>query len=233
MNLFGECIESKSTASRLEAVCFEKSGVVSQRWLSACKEERALTENLMEKISSPLNLMHACRKVMSNAGSSGIDGMTVIELQKWFQINYEYLSQELLNGTYKVSPVKTVSIKKPNGGSRNLGVPTVQDRLVQQAINQVLSPRYEKIFSKNSYGFRPNRSAHQALFQAGENVKAGKRHIIDIDIASFFDEVNQDRLMWLLSSRIGDKKLLCLIRQFLQAGTMQDGLLHQRVEGMP
>jgi len=211
----------------------ERNGRVSLQWLTACKEERALTTDLMDRIADPSNLVTALRQVVSNRGSAGIDGMTVTELKEWFNHNWQKLQSSLLNDTYTPSGVRGVRIPKPKGGCRQLGIPTVKDRLVQQAINQVLNKRYEPIFSDHSYGFRPGRSAHQALRKAGGYVAQGYRYVVDLDLEKFFDKVNHDRLMWLLGTRIGDKRVLSLIGKFLRSGIMQDGLMSQRLQGTP
>ncbi len=187
----------------------------------------------MNKIADLKNLETALRKVMSNKGSAGIDGMKLQELKKWFNTHYAELQEQLKSGSYQVTAVKEVLIPKPSGGKRKLGIPTVKDRLVQQAISQVLSRRYDPIFSDHSYGFRPRRNAHQALHKAGGYVAEGKNWVIDIDMAKFFDEVNHDRLLWQLSTRIGDKSVLKLIGKFLRAGTMSGGMTSQRVKGTP
>lgn len=208
-------------------------GHASVEWLSDCEKERSSSEDLMTKIASVSNLAQACRRVISNGGKGGVDRMEVKELSSWFNSNWRNLQSELLSGSYEPSAVLGVKIPKPSGGQRQLGIPTVKDRLVQQAIHQELSPRYERVFSNTSYGFRPQRSAHEALSQAGQYVSKGKNWVVDLDIAKFFDEVNHDRLLWLLSRRIGDKRLLKLISRFLKSGMMQDGLLSQRVKGTP
>lgn len=205
----------------------------TEEWLADCKEERALTTDLMESISDLSNLHRACKKVILNGGRGGVDGMEVEDLRKWFSIHHKALQEQLLSGKYYPEAVRGVKIPKPKGGQRQLGIPTVKDRLVQQAILQVLSPRYERIFSAYSYGFRPGRSAHQGLRQAGEYVSMGKRHVVDIDLAKFFDEVNHDRLLWRLSTRIGDRRLLKLIHRFLKAGLLEGGLMNQRIKGTP
>ncbi|MCO5248179.1 MAG: group II intron reverse transcriptase/maturase [Chitinophagales bacterium] len=209
------------------------SGLVRQEWLSRCRKERALTQDLMSEIADLKNLESALRKVISNKGSAGIGGMRVEELKSWFSTHYRELQHQLMTNTYQVTVVKEVLIPKPNGGKRPLGIPTVKDRLVQQAISQVLSKRYDSTFSDHSYGFRPKRNAHQALHKAGEYVAEGKNWIIDIDLAKFFDEVNHDRLLWQLSTRIGDKKVLKLIGKFLRAGMLSGGMTNQRVKGTP
>jgi len=209
------------------------NGRVSLQWLAACEEERALTTDLMDRISEPSNLATALGQVVSNGGSAGIDRMTVIELKEWFNHNWKGLQASLLLGTYTPRGVRGVRIPKPKGGYRQLGIPTVKDRLVQQAINQVLSRRYEPIFSDNSYGFRPRRNAHQALLKAAGYAAEGYRYVVDLDLEKFFDKVNHDRLMWLLGTRIGDKRVLSLIGRFLRSGMMQDGLISQRTQGTP
>lgn len=205
----------------------------TEEWLADCKRERTLTKDLMSQVTDLSNLSQACQRVISNGGSGGVDGMEVSDLREWFSKNYKTLQEQLLSGNYHPQAVRGVNIPKPKGGTRQLGIPTVIDRLVQQSILQVLSPRYEQIFSPYSYGFRPGRSAHQALKQAGEYVAQGKRHVVDIDLAKFFDEVNHSRLLWLLSNRIGDSVLLKLIHRYLKSGMLEGGLLSQRVKGTP
>jgi RNA-directed DNA polymerase len=155
----------------------EKSGEVSQKWLSACAEERALTENLLEAAMQPINLLRAYRKVVSNKGSAGVDGMSVTGLKERLRKDYQSIREEVLAGRYKPQAVKMVEIPKPNGGKRKLGIPTVTDRLIQQAIHQVMSERYEVIFSEHSYGFRPKRNAQQALQRASRLVSSGKSYV--------------------------------------------------------
>lgn len=220
------------TAKGADVFC-KQSGKVRQEWLSLCKEERALTKDLMARVVEPSNLVAALRQVVSNKGSAGVDGMSVKELEDWFSSNWSLLQHQLLSGTYRVSAVREVQIPKPSGGHRILGIPTVKDRLVQHAINQVLSRRYEPVFSEHSYGFRPNRSAKDALREAGEYVANGRDWVVDIDLEKFFDTVNHHRLIWLLGTRIGDKVLLRLISRFLRAGMLKDGLVSQRIKGTP
>jgi RNA-directed DNA polymerase len=214
-------------------VWYIRSGEVNPEWLSACKEERRLTNNLMEQVACPLNLGKAYQSVKSNGGSAGVDGMQVEYLQHWLGENLTKLQEQQLTGIYQPAVVKGVQIPKAGGGKRQLGIPTVKDRLVQQAIHQVLSARYERIFSTNSYGFRPNKNAHAALKQGGLYVSQGKHYVIDLDLEKFFDEVNHHRLLWLLSTRIGDRRLLQLIQRYLKAGMLQDGLMEQRIKGTP
>ena len=206
---------------------------VSEEWLSNCKEERVLTKDLMEEIADPLNLAAALRQVVSNRGSSGIDNMSTEELKTWFTKNCRKLSWSLRHGQYIPTAVGEVRIPKPKGGYRILGIPTVKDRLVQQAISQVMSNRYERVFSSYSYGFRPGISAHDGLKQASKYIEEGRNWIIDMDLEKFFDKVDHDRLLWLLGTRIGDKRLLKLINRFLKAGMMKEGLVSQRIQGTP
>lgn len=197
------------------------------------EEEIALPEGLMERITSLANLEKACHRVMKNGGNAGVDGMSVKELGKWFGTNWRQLQEELLRGIYKVEKVKGIQIPKPKGGVRQLGIPTVKDRLVQQAIHQVLNNYYDKHFSPTSYGFRRGRSAHDALKQLSHYLSRGNRHIVDIDMSKFFDEVNHDRLLSRLRRRITDKRVLELIHSYLQAGMLEGGLRTQRTKGTP
>jgi len=215
-----------------EAVCGAQ-GIKDLQVKTAGKQERALMCNLMELVVSPKNLWSAYKQVKQNKGAGGIDGMQVEDFAGWFKEHGSILIDELRNGNYHPQAVRLVEIPKPNGGVRRLGIPTVKDRVIQQAISQVLSPIYEAEFSPNSYGFRPNRNAHQALQKASEYVSSGRTVVVDIDLKNFFDAVNHDRLMHRLSTRIGDKTLLRLIRKYLQSGIMIDGVLSQRTEGTP
>jgi len=222
-----------SPVVRGEDVYLKANGRVSLQWLTACKEERALTADLMERIADLSNLTTALRQVVNNGGSPGIDGMTVTELKEWFSHNWQDLRSSLHEGSYTPSGVRGVRIRKPKGGYRQLGIPTCKDRLVQQATSQVLSGRYEPIFSTNSYGFRPGHNAHQALLKAAGYVAEGYNHVVDLDLEKFFDKVNHDRMMWTLGTRIGDRRVLSLIGKFLRSGIMQDGLISQRLQGTP
>jgi group II intron reverse transcriptase/maturase len=222
-----------SPAVRGEDVYLKPNGRVSHKWLTACEEERALTAELMEEIADLSNLTTALGQVVSNGGSAGIDGMTVTELKEWFNHNWQELQTSLLNGSYTPSGVRGVRIRKPKGGYRQLGIPICKDRLIQQSTSQVLSRRYEPIFSTNSYGFRPGHNAHQALLRAAGYVAEGYNHVVDLDLEKFFDKVNHDRMMWLLGTRIGDKRVLSLIGKFLRSGILQDGLISQRLQGTP
>jgi len=187
----------------------------------------------MEQIINRDNLNRAYLRVTANKGAAGVDSMTVDELLIWCRENGEQFKESLINGTYKPSAVLGVKIPKPGGGSRQLGIPTVVDRLVQQAILQVMSPILEREFSDSSYGFRPGRSAHDAIHKALEYVKDGYVFVVDIDLEKFFDRVNHDMLMARVARYIRDKRLLKLIRAFLNAGLMADGVVHPRREGTP
>lgn len=199
----------------------------------AGEQERALTHDLMGAILCHSNIRQAYRQVKQNKGVAGIDQMDVGEFSGWYAEKGEILISKLQQGTYQPQGVKQVEIPKPNGGKRKLGIPTVTDRIIQQAIAQVLSPIYERKFSDRSYGFRPNRSAHQALKKGSEYVEQGRIYVVDMDLKTFFDVVNHDRLMYRLSTTIGDKTLLGLIRKYLQSGIMIDGVVSQRTEGTP
>jgi group II intron reverse transcriptase/maturase len=201
--------------------------------LSLLERQRTLTGNLLERIVDYGNLMRAYKQVASNDGSGGIDGMEREELRQWLGKHINTLRETLLTEKYEVSAVRKVEIQKPDGGKRILGIPTVKDRLIQQAIHQELSRYYEPVFSESSYGFRPGRSAHHAIEQASKYIQEGKEWVVDIDLEKFFDKINHDRLMQRLSKGIGDKKLLRLINAYLKAGMMDDGLTEQRVAGTP
>ncbi|WP_436323388.1 group II intron reverse transcriptase/maturase [Vibrio cidicii] len=189
----------------------------------------------MEQISSSANLNHALRRVKKNKGCAGVDRLDITAtISKLRQAsNGQALRQSLLDGSYQPQPVLGVEIPKPNGGVRQLGIPTVLDRIVQQAITSVLSDIYEPRFSNSSYGFRPNRSAHHALAAASRYIREGRGYVVDIDLAKYFDTVNHDRLMHRLSKDISDKRVLKLIRSYLQAGLMRDGLVERRQRGTP
>jgi group II intron reverse transcriptase/maturase len=201
--------------------------------LSLLERQRTLTENLLERIVDYGNLTRAYKQVARNDGSGGIDGMEAEELRQWLGKHINTLREWLLTEKYEVSAVRKVEIPKPDGGKRTLGIPTVKDRLIQQAIHQELSRYYEPLFSESSYGFRPGRSAHQAIEQASKYIQEGKEWVVDIDLEKFFDKINHDRLMQRLSKGIGDKKLLRLINAYLKAGMMDDGLIEQRIAGTP
>lgn len=228
-----ECDYSDDLFAMDIPVWYVSSGKVNPEWLSICEEERNQTSQLLEQVFRFDNLERAYKQVRSNGGSCGVDGMSVKDFGSWFSTHYQALQLEIQEGNYQPQAVRGIKIPKPQGGFRQLGIPTVKDRVVQQAISQVLQPLFDPKFSPNSYGFRPNRNAHQALQQTEKIVQMGKKHIVDLDLAKFFDEVNHQRLMWLLSKRIGDKRLLKLIWKILKTNVMQGGLEEQRVKGTP
>lgn len=188
---------------------------------------------MLKEILNRQNLEKAMLQVMRNRGSGGVDGMQTDELRDFLSRHYQKLKEEIQTGSYTPSPVRKVEIPKPQGGTRMLGIPTVIDRLLQQAIAQWLSPKYEATFSEKSYGFRPNRSAHQAVMQSKQYLQEGKTWVIEIDLEKFFDKVNHDRLMSTLAKRISDKPTLKLIRSYLTSGIMEGGTVSQRTEGTP
>jgi len=187
----------------------------------------------MERVCERTNLQAALKRVRKNKGSAGIDGMTVDELPEHLKTHWPALREQLLAGTYQPSPVRRHAIPKRGGGVRELGIPTVVDRFIQQAILQVLGPRFDPTFSQHSYGFRPRRSAHDAVVQAQRFVNEGRRFVVDVDLEKFFDRVNHDVLMGRLAKRIEDERLLGLIRRYLEAGMMANGVATERHEGTP
>lgn len=195
--------------------------------------ERPATERLMEEVCERENANKALRKVRSNGGSPGIDGMTVDRLRDHLIQHWPTIKEQLLEGKYKPSPVKRVSIPKPGGGERKLGIPTAVDRFIQQAILQILQPIWDPTFSDHSYGFRPGRSAHQAVARAQEYIAAGNAVVVDIDLEKFFDRVNHDILMSRIARKVSDKRLLKLIGSYLRAGVLENGLVNPTDEGTP
>lgn len=187
----------------------------------------------MEEVVRRENLQKALKRVCANKGSPGVDGMAVEELRDYLKTHWSGIREELLQGQYKPQPVKQVMIPKPGGGTRMLGIPTVLDRFIQQAILQVLTPIYDPTFSAHSYGFRPGRNAHQALRQAKKYIEEGYEWVVDIDLEKCFDRINHDILMGRIARRISDKRILRLIRLYLQAGIMVNGVVQERYEGTP
>jgi RNA-directed DNA polymerase len=197
-------------------------------------ENPASTNRLMEEVCERGNRREALRRVKANKGSPGVDGMTVDEITDYLQQHWPAIRERLLNGTYEPQPVMRMEIRKPDGGGmRKLGIPTVLDRVIQQAVMQVLQRRWDRTFSDHSYGFRPGRSAHQAVAQAQQYIAAGHGWCVDLDLEKFFDRVNHDKLMGQIAKRVEDKRLLKLIRAFLNAGVMENGLVSPSVEGTP
>lgn len=189
--------------------------------------------NMMKQLLSRENLLTALKRVEKNKGSHGVDGMSVKFLREHILTNWGSIRQQLEDGTYQPQPVRRIEIPKPNGGLRLLGIPTVTDRFIQQAISQILTPFFDPMFSEHSYGFRPNRRGHDAVRKAKEFMKEGKRWVVDLDLEKFFDRVNHDRLMGLIAKHVTDKTLLRLIRRYLESGIMMNGIETANVEGVP
>src|SRR3989454_3164560 len=196
-------------------------------------ESPARTNRLMEEVCERENLKEALRQVKGNKGSAGVDGITVGQLTDYLKQHWPVIREQLLNGTYEPKPVRRVENPKTDGGGRKLCIPTVLDRFIQQAVMQVLQRRWDSTFSDHSYGFRPGRSAHQAVVQAQQSIAAGYGWVIDLDLEKFFDRVNHDKLMGQVAKRVEDKRLVKLIRAFLNAGVMENGLVSPSVEGTP
>ena len=193
----------------------------------------AAASSLMEAVVDRGNLKLAYQRVVANKGAPGVDALTVAEFKAYLQQHWPTIKGRLLMGTYRPQPVRRVDIPKPQGGVRTLGIPTVIDRLIQQALHQVLQPIFEPTFSDASYGFRPGRSAHQALRRAQQYVARGKRWVVDLDLEKFFDRVNHDILMSKVAQKVDDARVLALTRRYLEAGMMADGLVQPRTEGTP
>ena len=187
----------------------------------------------MERVVERSNIRLAYQRVVENKGAAGIDEMPVSELKGWLVVHWPSVRKALLEGCYLPRPVRRVDIPKPTGGVRTLGVPTVVDRLIQQALHQVLQPLFEPTFSEHSYGFRPGRGAHQAVRRAQAYIREGKRWVVDIDLEKFFDRVNHDVLMARVARRVEDARVLKLIRRFLEAGMMRAGVVEARTDGTP
>jgi group II intron reverse transcriptase/maturase len=213
-----------------EALGIQRSGQASA---ATTGTERPGTSTLLEEALARPNLQRALKRVRRNKGSPGIDGMTVDELPDWLRKNWPRVREDLLAGTYQPSAVRRAMIPKPGGGERQLGIPTVLDRTIQQALLQVLQPRFDPTFSEHSHGFRPKRRAHDAVREARQYVQDGKRWVVDVDLEKFFDRVNHDVLMGRLAKRIEDRRMLRLIRRYLNAGILADGVVVERYEGTP
>jgi RNA-directed DNA polymerase len=233
MDLFDEALKASLRHGATGEGGTGTGAIEEQQAPTAGSQDRALTQHLMEEVASSANLNRAYKRVKANGGSPGVDGMTVTDLRPWISLNRERLIAALLDGSYQPQTVRGVEIPKPGGGVRQLGIPTVVDRLVQQAIGQILEPIFDPTFSRSSFGFRPGRGAHDALRQAREYVADGYQVVVDLDLEKFFDRVNHDILMARLARRLGDKRLLRIIRRFLQAGMMADGVCVERHEGTP
>jgi RNA-directed DNA polymerase len=219
-------------AGRSEAPLGERAGTETFR-VRREAEDPAGNQRVMEEVCERENLRKALQRVRANQGSPGLDGMTVEELPEYLKQHWPAVREQLLSGTYEPKPVKRVEIPKPDGGVRKLGIPTVLDRFVQQAVQQVLQKQWDPAFSEHSYGFRPGRSAKQAVAKAQQYIAEGYGWCVDFDLEKFFDRVNHDKLMGAIAKRVVDKRLLKLIRAFLNAGVMEDGLVSPSVEGTP
>jgi group II intron reverse transcriptase/maturase len=215
---------------RGEAPTGQRSGEAST---AASGNERPGTDHLMEEVVQRGNAKAALKRVRQNKGSPGVDGMTVDELPEHLAEHWEAIREQLVAGTYQPKPVKRQEIPKSGGGVRELGIPTALDRFVQQAILQVLQPRFDPTFSEHSHGFRPGRRAHDAVCEAQRYIQEGCRVVVDVDLERFFDRVNHDVLMGKLAGRIADKRMLGLIRRYLEAGIMANGVVVERYEGTP
>jgi len=200
---------------------------------AASGNERSGTDRLMEQVVEASNAREALKRVVQNKGGPGLDGMRVEELAPYLRANWPRIRSELLSGTYRPQAIRSQEIPKSGGGVRVLGIPTALDRFIQQAILQVLQPRFDPTFSKHSYGFRPGRSAHDAIRAAQRYVEEGRQWVVDLDLEKFFDRVNHDVLMSRMAKRIEDKRLLKLVRAYLNAGMMVNGVVIERTEGTP
>ena len=200
---------------------------------AASGDGRSGTDHLMEEVVERGNLERALKRVKANKGSPGVDGMTVEELPVYLKANWERLRAQLLDGRYQPQPVRQQEIPKHGGGVRKLGIPTVVDRFLQQTILQVLGPRFDPTFSDHSYGFRPGRRAHDAVCAAQRYIQEGRQWVVDLDLEKFFDRVNHDVLMGRLAKRIADRRMLGLVRRFLEAGVLANGISMERHEGTP
>lgn len=202
--------------------------------VTACSgQPKSEKDWLMSQVVERANMQRAYSRVMKNRGAPGVDGMRCEDLKAWLQTNWAQVRQMLLDGSYHPQAVRRVDIPKPQGGVRTLGVPTVVDRLIQQALHQAMQPLFEPTFSDGSYGFRPGRSAQQAVVQAADYIRTGKRWVVDMDLEKFFDRVNHDVLMARVARQVSDMRVLRLIRRFLQAGMMADGVVTARKQGTP
>src|SRR5208283_2836110 len=217
---------------RSEAPKARREGTESFTAKRMC-ESPAIPEQVMEEVCGRENCLRALRRVKANKGSPGIDGRKVSELPGYLKQHWLAVREQLLSGTYQPQPVRRVEIAKPDGGVRKLGIPTVLDRFIQQAVMQVLQSRWDATFSEHSHGFRPQRSAHQAVAQAQQYIAGGNRWVVDLDLEKFFDRVNHDRLIAAIARRVSDKRMLKLIRAFLESGVMENGLVSAVEEGTP
>jgi group II intron reverse transcriptase/maturase len=226
-------LEGYSLDDKVELEDKEKTQSVSLTSEMEQNDRNMYGDRLMEKILDRDNMNEAFKRVKKNKGSHGIDGLTIDELQEYLREHGEELRKAILEGNYTPNPVRRVEIPKDDGKKRKLGIPTVVDRVIQQSITQVLSPIFEKIFSDNSFGFRPKRSCHGALERCQEYINAGYKWTVDIDLASYFDTVNHDKLIGLIYKEVKDIRVISLIRKYLQAGVMENGVVIKTDEGVP
>jgi RNA-directed DNA polymerase len=220
-------LEGRGEAPRAERS--GETGSAVHGYARSGDDDRRLVERIVERG----NLVRAFKRVRKNKGSPGVDGVTVDELPAQLRDRWPAIREQLLTGRYQPSVVRRKEIKKPGGGMRMLGIPTVLDRFIQQAVLQVLQPRIDPTFSEHSYGFRPGRRAHDAVCQAQRYIQSGRRWVVDVDLEQFFDRVNHDVLMGRLAKRIADARVLTLIRRYLEAGMMCNGVVRERYEGTP
>ena len=228
----GRSVRQTNPVSRpgMTASASDKQPALNDRGNSV---ESLFPEMMMEAVVDDANMERAWRKVRSNRGAPGPDGITLDEFLPWFRPRWQLIRRQLLDGTYRPSPVRRVSIDKPDGGTRQLGIPNVLDRVIQQAILQILTPVFDPNFSESSHGFRPNRSAHGAMQQVQRSIKGGGVYVVDMDLSKFFDRVNHDVLMNRIAKRVADKLLLKLIGRYLRAGVIVDDELQPSTEGTP
>lgn len=229
--------EAEALARGAEAQGAGRKSVTRRLGAEVCTVTSGRTKSedhlLMERVVERSNLWLAYQRVIENKGAPGVDGVSVAEFKDWLKVHWPSVKQALLEGRYLPRPVRRVDIPKPSGGIRTLGVPTVLDRLIQQALHQVLQPLFEPTFSEGSYGFRPGRSAHQAVRRAQAYIREGRRWVVDLDLEKFFDRVNHDVLLARVARAVSDARVLKLIRRFLEAGMMRQGLVEPRTEGTP
>lgn len=226
-------VETQPQSGKEAASSCHESSVAHQTATAVAETIGPPTEQLMEEVLRRENLFAALKRVKSNKGSAGVDRMRVNELPEFLKENWPTIREQLLSETYTPSPVREVYLPKPGGGMRMLGIPAALDRLITQAITQVIGPIFDLDFSEHSYGFRPGRSAHQGVEQAREFVEQGNRWVVDLDLEKFFDQVNHDKLMSRVARKVKDKRLLRLIRRYLSTGIMQDGMVSIREAGTP